>query len=202
MTGDRDILLDRIERLERRHARVMRTLSLGAATLGAIGIAWLAGVDVGVPASAQSRAGAPSEIVASSIKLVDANGKPRAALYVQGQSAGFAVSDPAGQTRVLLSVDEESAKLAIVGAREGFPRIVLAQSGDVQMLNLEDQTSAIGLTHSGGAPSILVSSGRTSATLGITESFARGQQTRTLAPSLELQQDGRTIATIPAAPSR
>jgi len=200
MTGERDILLERIERLEQRHARVMRTLSVGGATLGAIAVAWLAGA--GDRVLAQGRTGAPAEIVASSIKLVDASGRPRAAFYVQGQSAGFAVSDPAGETRLLLNVDEDTAKLAIVAPKTGLPRIVIAQSGGVQMVNLEDQTSAIGLAHSGGVPSILVSSGKASARLRIDETHARGQTTTTLTPILELERDGRTIASLPAAPPR
>ncbi len=194
-----EVLLARIDRLERRLAGVTRTLSVAGALLILVVTAML--VSHRVAASPAGGGAAPGEIVATSVKLVDATGRPRAALYVDGQVAGLALSDPAGRTRLLLNTDGESTRLSIVGTKQGFPRINLVQQGDVQLLNLEDNASFIGLTHSGATPSIVVSSQDTSAELGITESFAARQPKPTVGPSLALKQGGRTIASLPAAPA-
>src|SRR5690349_14426106 len=118
---DPDVLLARIDGLERRLADVTRILSICGVVAVLAGAAALASQRAGVVVSAQGRGPAPA-MVASRITLVDAGGKPRAALYVDGQTAGLALSDPGGQTRVLLNTDGESSKLAIVGAAKGFPR--------------------------------------------------------------------------------
>jgi hypothetical protein len=196
---DPDVLLARLARLERRLAGITRILAVAAGILILLVVGALAsnrGVVV-----AQGRAAA--EIVASSIKLVDATGRPRAALYVDGQSAGLAISDPAGQTRVLLSTDGASTKLAFIGASKGFPRVLLAQEDDVQMLTLEDaKASHIALMHAGATPSLVVSSGESSAEVAIAESFTGGRATPALIPTLTLKQGSRTLATLPATPAR
>jgi hypothetical protein len=201
MSPDRDpvMLLARIDRLERRAAVMARALTAIVVLLGLVVVALLAS-DREV-ASAQGRAAVAEEVVARRFKVVDASGKPRALLYVDEQQAvGLALSDPAGQTRVLVNANGASSRLAIIGAQQGFPRIVLAQDGDVQMLNLEDaKTSFIGLLHSGATPSIRVVSGDQSAELGVSEVFTRGKPI--LTPRLALTQGDRTIATLPAPPA-
>lgn len=194
---DPEVLLTRIDRLERRLARIVWVGSAAAALLALFVAAMLAS-DRGV-ALAQGRAAAPTEIVATSVKLVDATGRPRAALYVDGQVAGLALSDPAGRTRVLLNTDGESSKLAIVGPKEGFPRINLVQQGDFQTLTLEDNASGVALIHS-AAPSLLVSGGGSSAELRIDEVFANRRPTPTLVPRLLLKQADRVLAELPAPP--
>ena len=89
-----EVLLARIDRLERRLAGVTRTLSVAGALLILVVTAML--VSHRVAASPAGGGAAPGEIVATSVKLVDATGRPRAALYVDGQVAGLALSDPAG----------------------------------------------------------------------------------------------------------
>jgi hypothetical protein len=195
---DDEALLARIDRLERGLTRLRRMLTMTAA--GLLFALLAVAASNWIVASAQGRA-VPGEIVATSMKLVDATGRPRAALYVDGQTAGLAISDPSGQTRMLLNSDGEVTKFAIVGAKQGFPRIVIAQSGGLQMVNLEDQTSAIGLTHS-GAPAILVASGGSSARLEIAESFPDRLPKPTLTPTLTLTQGSRTLVTLPAPPPR
>lgn len=196
---DPDLLLARIALLERRLAAVIRRLVVGAAVV-AIG-AMVAVATARSVVSAQGR-DTPSEIVATSVKLVDASGKPRAVLYVDGQTAGLALSDPAGQTRVLLNTDGESSKLAIVGAAKGFPRLVLAQQGDVQMLNLEDaNTSHVGLLHAPGTASVTVASGPHSAEMAVAEVVGRGVKPA-LAPTVVLKQGDRTVAALSSTPSR
>ena len=202
MLPDRDpeVLLARIDRLERRLAGITRLLSAGAALVG-LGIVALLASQRSV-VSAETRGAAPSELVATSLKLVDASGRPRAALYVDGQTAGLAISDPAGRTRVLLNTDGESTKLAITGATKGFPRIVLAQQGTLQMLNLENaSTSMISLMHTDETPTLTLASQGNSAEIGIAEVFTRGTKPA-LTPRLKLEQGDRTLATLPAIPAR
>ena len=202
MTPDRDpeLLLARIDQLERRLAGIIRLLSVSAALIVLAAVVALASRRGVV--SAQGRGAAPSEIVATSLKLVDANGRPRGAFYVDGQTAGLALSDPGGQTRVLLNTDGESSKLAIVGADKGFPRIVLTQQGTIQMLNLENAgTSTISLLHTDETPTLTLASKGNSAEIGIAEVLARGAKPA-LTPRLTLEQGDRTLATLPASPAR
>ena len=196
---DPDVLLSRIDRLELRLAGITRTLGV-AAVLVVLAVIAVLGSHRGV-VSAQGR-GTPGELVATSLKLVDSAGRPRAALYVDGKTAGLALSDPAGQTRVLLNTDGESSKLALLGADKGFPRIVLSQQGDTQMLNLENaSTSSISLLHSAETPTLTLVGKDASAELGIAEAFARGA-TPALAAKLTLTQGGKTVAALPAAAAR
>jgi hypothetical protein len=190
----------RIDGLERRIATLTRALAAAATLLVLAIAATLAGGRAS--AAAQGRGAAAAEVVASRFTLVDATGRPRAVLSVDGPTAGLAISDPAGRTRVLLNTDGTSTKLAITGAREGFPRIVVAQNDDLQMLTLEDaNTSHIGLVHSGATPSITVASGDHSAELGIAEVFAPRAKP-SLTPRLALKQGERVVGELPAAPSR
>jgi hypothetical protein len=196
---DPEVLLARVDRLERRLARITRILAVAVTLVVLAAIAVLAGSRS--PVLAQARGAAPGELVATSLKLVDATGRPRAVLYVDGKTAGLALSDPTGQTRVLLDTDGESSKLAIVGTRQGFPRINLTQQGDFQTLMLEDQKSGVALVHS-ASPSLLVSGGGSSAELKIDEVFASRQPTPTIVPKLVLKQGDKTVVELPAAPPR
>jgi hypothetical protein len=199
MVPERDIevLLARIDRLERRLARVTRTLTV------AVTLLLFAAVAVGLssrPVFAQARAATPGDLVATSLKLVDATGRPRVVLYVDGKAAGLALRDPAGQTRVLLDTDGESSKLAIVGTKQGFPRINLTQQGDFQTLMLEDQKSGVALVHA-ASPYLLVSGKGSSAELKIDEVFASRQPTPMIVPKLVLKQGDRTVVELPAPPA-
>jgi hypothetical protein len=198
MTIERDpeALLTRIDRLERRIAVVTRILAATASLLVLGVAAWLA--SGGGVASAQGRAAVPAEISAGRFRLVDATGKSRALLYVDdNQAAGLALSDPQGRTRVLLNTDGESSKLAILGTKQDFPRIMLAQQGAMQLFTIEDQTSGIGFTHS-RTPSMFIGSEGTTIDLRIEEQA----KTRGLVPTLVLRQGDKTLASLPAAPTR
>jgi hypothetical protein len=190
----------RIDRLERRVAIVTGTLAVTAALLVIAVMAALA--DGHAVVSAQGRSAAPAELVATRFKLVDAAGKPRGAFYVEGQTAGVALSDPAGRTRLLLNTDGESTRLAITGAQQGFPRIVIAQDGDVQMFNMENaKTSHVAILHTEATPTLRLASGEQSVELGIAERLVPRAKP-TLAPTLTLKQGDRTLASLPATPLR
>jgi hypothetical protein len=96
----------------------------------------------------------------------------------------------------MLNTDGESSKLAILGTNQDFPRIMLAQQGDMQLFSIEDQKSGIGFTHS-RTPSMFLGSEGSAIDIRITDELVRSKPT--MVPRITLRQGDRTLATLPAA---
>ncbi len=132
---------------------------------------WAMALMHGQPVARAQTSAIPNVIKAHKFELVDANGKPRAALAVSKYGAGLGLNDVTGTTRAILSVGASGSRLDLSDAI-GKTRVALGVD-DGPGLALYDANekirAAISVDEEGPALYLADANGTDRAILGVTQ---------------------------------